>query len=622
MWRKMDARGVFVVLWIAAVVFKLLLAWHLPLFVDEAFYWQEGRHLAWAYSDVPGLTAWLIRLGEAVFGHSAFGIRVPFVLLACMLPWLVVRIAAETVGARAGWIAGCAALLLPLGATLGVLALPDVPMTLAAALCLLACTRLLRRVDGGAVCWRDVVWLALGLVLGALSHYRFAAVIGVGCVALVWLPHGRALLRAPGMWLALVAGALAWLPLVWWNWNHAEAGLRFQLLERHPWAWHADGGLFVPMQALFVTPLLLLALLLAGWQNRRVGDAARRFLALCGLGLVAGFFALGFFADGERISFHWPLPGYLALLPLLPPLLAHWRRTWARLLWMLAALGTAALFGYALAMLQPGFRELPALSKWYPGNFSGWGELAAVVREVHAQMPDGTRIVADNFKTGAELGFLLADADLAVLDHPLNHHHGRAPQLHLWGLEFTHAHAVAGGPVLLVVNSTDVKFHALLEYYQGLCRTFGALPAPARVLELDGGHKRYVLFALTGAAARDSTPCVTPVVAHVYFPEPGARVAARFEVVGWAVREGSGLDRVAVTLDDVEVASTRAWQPDVWLAEDFLRNASRDPRIPEVKFTLDVDASALPPGRYRLGLRLTAPDGSVETWGRQWLEIQ
>ena len=45
------------------LVVKAAVAARLPLFVDEAFYWQEGRHLAAAYSDLPGMTAWLARLG-------------------------------------------------------------------------------------------------------------------------------------------------------------------------------------------------------------------------------------------------------------------------------------------------------------------------------------------------------------------------------------------------------------------------------------------------------------------------------------------------------------------------------------------------------------------------------
>ena len=42
------------------------------------------------------------------------------------------------------------------------------------------------------------------------------------------------------------------------------------------------------------------------------------------LDALAGFFALGFLADNERVSFHWPLPGYLALTVLAPAVLATW----------------------------------------------------------------------------------------------------------------------------------------------------------------------------------------------------------------------------------------------------------------------------------------------------------
>ena len=71
--RGPGARRAFIVLWAAVTLLKLAVATRLPLFVDEAFYWQEGQHLAWAYSDLPGLTAWLIRLGVEVAGNSHFG---------------------------------------------------------------------------------------------------------------------------------------------------------------------------------------------------------------------------------------------------------------------------------------------------------------------------------------------------------------------------------------------------------------------------------------------------------------------------------------------------------------------------------------------------------------------
>ena len=61
MQQTVSAKRCFITLWAAVALLKCALAVRLPLFVDEAFYWQESRHPAWAYSDLPGLTAWLAR---------------------------------------------------------------------------------------------------------------------------------------------------------------------------------------------------------------------------------------------------------------------------------------------------------------------------------------------------------------------------------------------------------------------------------------------------------------------------------------------------------------------------------------------------------------------------------
>ena len=87
------ARRWFIGLWFALLAFKLVLASQLPLFVDEAFYWQEGMHPGWAYSDLPALTAWLARLGVTFGGQHALALRAPFLLLAAWAPWLVASIA-------------------------------------------------------------------------------------------------------------------------------------------------------------------------------------------------------------------------------------------------------------------------------------------------------------------------------------------------------------------------------------------------------------------------------------------------------------------------------------------------------------------------------------------------
>ena len=140
------ARRGFIALWLLVFAIKLVVAARLPLFVDEAFYWQESRHLAWAYSDLPGLSAWLARIGDAIAPGNVLALRLPFLLIGAAVPWLVARMTMRELDARSGWLAGSLAVLLPLAGTLGLLALPDAPLLLASVLCLDAGLRLLRRI--------------------------------------------------------------------------------------------------------------------------------------------------------------------------------------------------------------------------------------------------------------------------------------------------------------------------------------------------------------------------------------------------------------------------------------------------------------------------------------------
>ncbi|HEY4556525.1 MAG TPA: glycosyltransferase family 39 protein, partial [Lysobacter sp.] len=436
------------------------------------------------------------------------------------------------------------------------------------------------------------------------------AVIAVGIAALLLLPDGRRALRDLRVWTAVAIGASAWVPLIAWNLDNADAGLRFQLVDRHPWSFHAEGAWFVVVQALMVTPLLFAALLHAGWRARRSPLQASRYFAWLGLLVVAGFFVLGFFADTERVSFHWPLPGYLALLPLLPGLLALWPRSARVATVALAAAGLLATLGYYAAVSVPELRARVAAEKWYPSNFAGWGVLADEVRAELARMPAGTRVVADNFKAAAELGFALGDPSIPVLDHPINHKHGRAPQLRLWDLQTPGREEWGTKPVLLVVSATAVPFKNLHARYRALCDMVGPLPPP-RVLNVDHGRQRFLLFRLP-AGGRDG-PCTTPAMAWVDVPAAGARVGRAFEVRGWAFKDGVGLERVDVLLDGMPVGAATYGLPHEGPQRSW--PDSTDPNHPAVGFRASVTvAASVPGGRHWLGLRLHGADGSVEVW--------
>src|SRR3546814_8161097 len=81
----------------------------------------------------------------------------------------------------------------------------------------------------------------------------------------------------------LAFGAAAWTPLMAWNMDNAEAGLRFQLVDRHPWAFHADGLLFIAIQGLLAPPLLFVALMSAAARRGWMTDSQRYLAWLGGL---------------------------------------------------------------------------------------------------------------------------------------------------------------------------------------------------------------------------------------------------------------------------------------------------------------------------------------------------
>lgn len=604
----------FLALWCVLLLAKLVLAATLQPFGDEAFYAWEARHPAWAYSDLPGLTAWMAWLGAQVGGNGVFALRLPFVLLGSLLPWLVVRISRRWFGSEVGWQAGLLALLMPLGGMMGLLALPDVPMLFAALLCLDAIALLMRRVTP-----LGLLQLALALAIGALAHYRFALVVLAGAAGLACAPAGRALLRHPGVWAALAAGALAWAPVLAWNLAHAGAGLGFQFVDRHPWQpqWR---GLWWPLvQLVLLTPPLFWLLgqaLLQCWRRRRHAEPAWGLMAGLATVAVPGFFLFGFFTDAERITFHWPLAGWLALCCVAPPVLARWRPWARRMLFAAAGLGLALLVGYLALLAAPQGRAWLAAGPGYADNFSGWNEVAAVVREDLQAMPRDTVLVADNFMLAAQLRLALQRDDVRVLPHPLNSKHGRAVQLGDWGRIDEGAADWRGRPVLVVVEDTARPLRQRLAGYRELCRRTGQLPPP-RVFNVDQGRKRFLRFSLPPLAEAPDAParCVLPALAWFDAPAHGGRLAPGDEVRGWALKPGSGVVRIDLLLDGRVVASDepRLSLPDVanyWALDS----------VDGDRFGFRLRMPAVPgqaPGRAWLGLRLHGSDGGSEDWPAQ-----
>ena len=285
----------------------------------------------------------------------------------------------------------------------------------------------------------------------------------------------------------------------------------------------------------------------------------------------------------------------------------------ATLLLTLAGL-LGALAYYALALL-PAYTTGFLRSELRPPHFSGWDQLDAAVATRLRTLPPDTRLLAGNFKIGAQLGHARNQPDIPVLAHPLNEKHGRAAQLANWGLLREDLRAGPNPPLLVVANTGDVAPKDLLEYYHTLCRQLGPLPSP-EVLNIDHGRERFLLFAIPDEARNG--PCITPALSYIDVPAPGARVAAAFDVAGWAFKDGVGLARVEVLLDGRVVAHARYGEANPGIAAFW--KTSTDPNHPNVYFRARIERAA--PGAHWLGLRMHGADGSVEQSAEQRIVVR
>ncbi len=189
---------------IAIFGLRMATAARMPLSPDEAYYWRWSLLPALSYADHPPLVAWMIRLGVALFGPTALGVRFCAILLGAVAVPVTVRLA-RNVGLRRGDAALGAALstLIVAPASAALIITPDTPLGLCWLVAVLALERLLARPS-------TVWWLALGAAFGvALTAKHSALLIPLLVLVSAIRPSPlRRSLRTTAPWLALLLALL------------------------------------------------------------------------------------------------------------------------------------------------------------------------------------------------------------------------------------------------------------------------------------------------------------------------------------------------------------------------------------------------------------------------------
>ena len=353
------------ILWTALAALTLLrlaVAALTPLSPDEAYYWTWSRALAPGYLDHPPMVALWVRLGTALAGNTALGVRLlaPF---AAAAGTVLLAAAGRTLfpGSGAGLRAAVmlnATLILGAGA---VTMTPDTPLLLFWTAALYALARI---ATGGGATW----WLAIGLASGlALDSKYTAALLGLGIALWLLTPTMRPHLRTPWPWLGAALAALLFTPVIAWNAAHGWASFAKQggrTADWHPARAAQFLGELLAGQAGLATPLLFALFILgAATAARRWRTPAYGLLAALTLPGAALFLQ---HALGDRVQPNWPAilyPAAALAAAAAPP------RWWKPAASLGAAL-TAALYFQAAAQL-PLPRTLDPTSR-----LAGWPALA------------------------------------------------------------------------------------------------------------------------------------------------------------------------------------------------------------------------------------------------------
>ncbi len=264
------------------------------------------------YPDKPPGVYWLMAGAMAVFGPTAFAVRLPAFLALLALVVLVHRRARDTLGEEGAAVAPLILMSCPLLLVLGQLATLDVVLSACVAVGLLAGRRLL--LDGG---WRPAA--TAGLALGAAFLVKGpvgpAVALAVLAATGAWEGRWRSLPRLlhPALWTGLLLVGAPWYLLAvradpglreFWVGREVVGRLASDVHERGQPAW------YYPALVAGVALPWLLGLLSAERRREPAGDPAeRRFHAVWAF-LPVLLFSL---PQGKQPAYYAPAVPGLAL---------------------------------------------------------------------------------------------------------------------------------------------------------------------------------------------------------------------------------------------------------------------------------------------------------------------
>jgi len=362
-----------------AVTFVLRVIWGaiLPATNDESYHYLYTTHLALSYFDHPPMTMWLAKLGIVLCGGwvHAVSLRLGSTLLFAASTYVMYRWAARWYGPWAGFYSALFLNLSGYYALAGGFALPDGPFLFFALVTMWALGEAVVAEPGRIVPW---LWVGLGFGGALLSKYHGIFLPAGAVLYALVTPGARKMLWSPGPYLAVAIGFAIFSPVLIWNAENGWASFVFQGGRAVSSGFKPEGLLavfFGPMAYLlpWVWGLLVWQLVkkVRHWSSIESIDR----LAICMAVVPMAFFTV--VGCSRWILLHWPLIGFVSLMPILGAAWAKWAAvdpTWSRR--RIAFMAAAVLVAAACGAVQARFGVVRFPGKDPMADASGWESVA------------------------------------------------------------------------------------------------------------------------------------------------------------------------------------------------------------------------------------------------------
>ena len=286
--------------------------------IDETYTVATSRYFGLSYFDHPPMAWWMSWAMQSLTNSDApILVRLPFIFISALAIWRMYQLTEVLFGEKAAVAASFIFTITPaLGVTSATWVLPDGPLIYA----LLTAAYYLAQLFFG-VEQKPWLWLAAGFWGGIAMLSKYHGIFLFAGVAMFVLTTRaqHQWLQRPWPYLGAMLGLLIFSPVLIWNAENNWISFSFQSGRTGTPQLHLLRPLAtLAGQALYLLPWIWLGIIIATFTALSSGASnSQRWLILClGLPLVILFVIISAISS-SAVLFHWAMPGYLLLIPLL-----------------------------------------------------------------------------------------------------------------------------------------------------------------------------------------------------------------------------------------------------------------------------------------------------------------